>query len=244
MEQHMGKQKPWWPFAVGAVVAAAVAAVLLFGSGSEPPAVKSPPSSPGAVTAPAASPSDPVPMASVTSAPPTAESSSAAVSASATSTSSVRADQVRIEQRAVEEAVAGLSLQERERAEEVARTFISDTYARSWKTSRDQWAQQLAKSADTPVVDDLNSDRDWESQSWTAFVEAEATTRVRVGSVQAQNVGLHGVEVAVAYTVETDSSDPWVASPPIEQTETVVVDLEQSPAKVVDRFSMDTAGGL
>ena len=162
----------------------------------------------------------------------------------ATSTSSARAEQTRIEQQAVQEAAAGLSAQEREQAEETASAFISDAYARSWKSSRDQWAQQLAASADAAVVEDLNTDQRWESQSWAAFVEAEATTKVRVGSVQAQNVGPRGVEVAVDYTVETDSSDPWVASLPLEQTETVVVDLRRSPAKVVDRFSMVTAGGL
>ena len=247
MEQHMGKQKSWWPYALGAVLAAAVATALLFGSTGQEPETRTVPPASAPASVPAMSSPSSAPAASTQSTPRTDGSPAAAGSASvssATSTSSARAEQSRIEQQAVQEAVAGLSAQEREQAEETASAFISDAYARSWKSSRDQWAQQLAASADAAVVEDLNTDQHWESQSWAAFVEAEATTKVRVGSVQVQNVGPRGVEVAVDYTVETDSSDPWVASLPLEQTETVVVDLRRSPAKVVDRFSMVTAGGL
>ncbi|MEO4039929.1 hypothetical protein [Micrococcus luteus] len=246
MEQQ-GRTTTWWLYALGAVVATVVALVLLFGPGQGKPLDSAPataassarPASSAAPTSPAGEDSSVEPAS-----PELTQSRSVTPSPSVSTTSAARAAQASIEQQAVAQAVEAVSEQDRQEAEETARTFIADAYALSWDLSREQWVERLGDSASPEVVDQLNMDQDWDSSYWSAFVDAKASTQVRLLSAQAQNVTEEGMEVAVAFTTQTDSSDQWVAAQLTEHSETVVVDPSESPARVVSRLSMETAGGL
>lgn len=236
---------PWWPHLLTAVAAMGLGAVLLFGAGpetAEPPHDNT--NAPVAQQTSAPAPSPPAPSSSP--APP-ARPSTARTPApvpSVTSTSAERSQQIRVEQEALDKAVLGLSDQQRRAAQDVAEDFIETAYARAWDTDRAQWAKELGQMASAEVVQELNSDRDWESQQRAAFVEARAVTRVRASDVQAQNINGDLVEVAVDFSTQTESDDPWVAVAPAQRAETVVVELSGSEPQVVERFSMDPAGGL
>ena len=80
MEQHMGKQKSWWPYALGAVLAAAVATALLFGSTGQEPETRTVPPASAPASVPAMSSPSSAPAASTQSTPRTDGSPAAAAS--------------------------------------------------------------------------------------------------------------------------------------------------------------------
>lgn len=232
-----------WPLMIAALAALGAGILLLLGGGDDDSAQAERPMS---NNEPVAAPTTPHPSPSSESSQPASESVSPRNSAEPTLTeapdSEERLKQEKIEQEAVEEAVAGLSDSQRMAAEKTAMEFVSTAYARSWDLDRSEWTAELETVAAADVIAELNKDQDWDSYDREAFVEGHSSTKVRIKTAEAQNEQDEQVEVAVSFITSTRSQDPWLEAPDRDSAETVVVDLKQD--KVVDRHSMEIAGGL
>ncbi|MFI5825457.1 hypothetical protein ACIA8I_41385 [Streptomyces rishiriensis] len=245
MSTHHSTPRPWWPYLLAALAAVGIGAFLLFGARQEvTPSHQSRSEASVAQQTRAPAPSPHASSSSPAFSARPVAASTPAPAPSVKSTSAERSQQIRVEQQAIDKAVSGLSDQQRGAAQDVAEDFIETAYGRAWDTDQVQWAKELGQLASAEVVQELNSDRDWESQQRAAFVEARAVTRVRVSDAQAQNISGDLVEVAVDFSTQTESDDPWVAVAPAQRSETVVVEISGPEPQVVERFSMDPAGGL
>ena len=124
-----------------------------------------------------------------------------------------------------------------------AEAFVLASNERTWQTERQQWVQRLQQLATPGVVESVNVDQDWESDSQRRYVEAKAETTTQVQQVQAQTLTNDGqIEVEVEFVTETDSEDPWVSNPPVRRSLVLVVDPAQG--MVIDQLDMTPRGGL
>lgn len=247
-----------WPYYLGAGAAA------LLGLGLLTPALTSqgtPDAAPSSVASTPAAP--PTSAAASTSPTPTPDKTASASSAlettretppartasesgkpqvSPSSTSAARSSQMKIEQEAADRAVAGLSSDQKAQAEQVARRFVTAANERSWQTDRQQWAKELATTATSEVVAQMNKDHDWESAAAQQYVDGKSTTTAEVTEAKAQTVDGEQIEVAVTVATQTTSEDPWVGAPRAERSLVVVVDPAQG--KVTKQIDMTPRGGL
>lgn len=251
-----------WPYLAGAAAAAALG-VSLFAMGSDPEPSPTPAASAGSAQArvseaPTAPVTSPATSAAPSSSPSPASSSrdtgrekssqtpidlSGKGQVSEESVSPEREAQMQVEQQAQARAVAGADASSRQRAEQVAEAFVLASNERTWQTGRQQWVQRLQQLATPGVVESVNVDQDWESDSWRRFVEAKAETTTQIQQVQAQTLTNDGqIEVEVEFVTETDSEDPWVSNPPVRKSLVLVVDPAQG--MVVDQLDMTPRGGL
>lgn len=241
--------RPWWPYALGALATATLAALLLLGDPHPSPAPETTPTAAAATTqaSTATRSAEPTPA---TSRPPAEETSTPQPTAPSTagpspsSTSPARQQQDRLEQQAIAQAASELDAEERRRAEQVAAQFISTANTQTWDQTRAQWTQHLEGVATDQVIAQMDQERDWNSQYRADFVKTKSTTSARVTQAQVQNVTDGNAEVAVLFTVATTSEDPWLQLAPTEQSETVVVDVHAEPPRVIARSSMEPSGGL
>ncbi|MER6928886.1 hypothetical protein AB0E52_09110 [Micrococcus luteus] len=238
-----------WSFYAGAGAAALLGLALLGPALTGQPTLPAPAaSSTAAVATPAAPASAPTPTASDAretsqeKTPSSTASASGKPQVSPSSTSAARSAQIEVEQAAAERAVAGLTVDQKAQAEQVAREFVIAANERSWQTNRQQWVKELASTAAEEVIAEVNQDQDWNSDVAGRFVAGKSTTTAEVAQAKAQTVADGQIEVAVTVATQTSSEDPWVGAPRAERSLVLVVDPAQK--KVTEQIDMTPRGGL